>query len=236
MADKSFADILTECTERCRDMDAPLADRLQAFAVEVRALNAGFADVVERMIARLAAAGVGDDAPKPGQPMPEFLLPDEAGQLNSLSGLTANGPVAISFHRGHWCPYCQINASALTRIHDEVTALGGQIVAITPEAARFNAGLKANARARFPVLSDMDNAYALELDLAFYVGDEKQQFMKAAGWDVAPFQGSQQWMLPVPATFVVGQDGIVVARFIDPDYRRRMDTGAILDAVKSART
>ena len=236
MSEKSLADVLEECTVRCRNMDAPLADRLRTFADEVRALNPEFADVVERMIARLKTAGVGEDAPKPGEPMPEFLLPDESGRLTSLSALTGRGPVAVSFHRGHWCPYCQINASALTSIHDEVKALGGDIVAITPEAARFNAGLKAGARARFPVLSDMDNAYALELDLAFYVGDEKQQFMKASGWDIAPYQGSQQWMLPVPATFVIGQDGIVAARFIDPDYRTRMDTGAIVDAVRHART
>jgi peroxiredoxin len=235
MPEKSFAEILTECTERCRNMDAPLADRLQVFADEVRALNPEFAEVVERMVARLKSAGVGEDAPQPGETMPEFVLPDEQGRLTQLSELTAKGPVAVTFHRGHWCPYCQINASALTRIHAGVQALGGEIVAITPEAARFNAGLKDEARARFPVLSDMDNAYAMLLNLAFYVGEEKQRFMTAAGWDIAPYQGSQQWMLPVPATFIVGRDGLVKARFIDPDYRRRMDTDAILDAVRQAR-
>jgi hypothetical protein len=83
------------------------------------------------------------------------------------------------------------------------------------------------------VLSDMDNGYALLLNLAFYVGDEKKKFMSAAGWDITPFTDSDAWTLPIPATFVVGQDGLVKARFIDPDYRRRMDIGDILAALRS---
>jgi peroxiredoxin len=166
--------------------------------------------------------------------MPDFVLPDEGGHLHSLAEFASQGPVVIAFHRGHWCPYCQINASALTAIHDEVRALGGEIVAITPEAQRFNMGLKQDARARFPILSDMDNAYAILCNLAFYVGEEKKSFMQASGWDISPFQRNVQWMLPVPGTFVVSRDGIVVASFIDPDYRQRMATDAILAAVGAA--
>ncbi len=82
--------------------------------------------------------------------------------------------------------------------------------------------------ANFPILSDMDNGYALLLNLAFYVGDEKRRFMTAAGWDVSPYQGNESWTLPIPATFVVGRDGRVTARFIDPDYRKRMEIDDIL--------
>ncbi len=232
MADKPLAQLLEECTERCRSMDAPLADRLQVFADEVRALSPEFADVAGRMIDRLKATGVGDEAPKPGDPMPDFLLPDQTGRLVDLGSLLQAGPAVIAFHRGHWCPYCRINASALAAIDGDIRALGAQLVAITPEIEKFNSELRAGTSARFPVLSDMDNGYALLLNLAFYVGDEKKQFMTAAGWDVAPFQRNENWTLPIPATFVVGQDGRVTARFIDPDYRRRMDTGAILEALK----
>jgi peroxiredoxin len=69
------------------------------------------------------------------------------------------------------------------------------------------------------------------LNLAFYVGDEKKEHMTAAGWNIAPYNHSQAWTLPIPATFVVGRDGLVAARFIDPDYRRRMDVADILDAL-----
>jgi peroxiredoxin len=82
------------------------------------------------------------------------------------------------------------------------------------------------------VLSDIDNGYALMLSLAFYVGDEKKEVMKAAGWNIPPYNANDNWTLPIPATFVVGSDGIVKARHLDPDYRKRMDVELILTAVE----
>ena len=111
----------------------------------------------------------------------------------------------VAFHRGHWCPYCRITADALTRIHGAVQARGAELVVITPEIERFNAQLRSAVGARFPVLSDMDNGYALMLNLAFYVGDEKKQVMKFAGWNIPPYNANDNWTLPIPATFVVGR-------------------------------
>lgn len=235
MAEKSLADCLEESTQRCRTLDAPLAQRLQALADDVRALSPEFATVVERMIERLKAAGAGEASPKPGEPMPEFMLPDQDGRLVSLSALLADGPVVVAFHRGHWCPYCRINAGTLAGIGEDLHAHGVELVAITPEREQFNAELKADAKATFPILSDMDNGYALALNLAFYVGDEKRRYMEAAGWNVAPFQGNASWTLPIPASFIVGQDGRVKARFVDPDYRKRMEIDELMTEVKRLR-
>jgi peroxiredoxin len=232
MAEQSIAEILEKTTERCRNLDAPLADRLQAFADEVRALNVEFADTVDRMVDRLKASGAGDKAPQPGTPMPPFMLPDQSGKLVSLEELLARGPLVIAFHRGHWCPYCRITADALTRIHDQLNEKGAELVAITPEIERFNAELRSAVGARYPVLSDIDNGYALMLSLAFYVGDDKKKVMKAAGWNIPPYNANDNWTLPIPATFVVGRDGIVKARHLDPDYRKRMDVELILAAVE----
>jgi peroxiredoxin len=167
--------------------------------------------------------------------MPEFMLPDQQGRLVSLSDLIGRGPAVVAFHRGHWCPYCRITADALTRIHGEVQGLGAELVVITPEIERFNAELRSAVGARYPVLSDMDNGYALMLNLAFYVGDEKKTLMKFAGWNIPPYNANDNWTLPIPATFVVGSDGLVKARHIDPDYRKRMDVEAILEAISAAR-
>jgi peroxiredoxin len=235
MAEPSIAEVLEETTERCRNLDAPLADRLQAFADEVRTLNNEFADAVERMIVRLKASGAGENAPEPGEPMPEFMLPDQNGRLVSLSDLVGRGPVVVAFHRGHWCPYCRITADALTRINARVEGLGARLVVITPEIERFNAELRSAVGAGYPILSDMDNGYALMLNLAFYVGDEKKTLMECAGWNIPPYNANDNWTLPIPATFVVGSDGRVKARHIDPDYRKRMDVEAIVDALTALR-
>lgn len=231
MTELSLAETLEACTRRCREMDTPLAHRLHAFAEDVRRLSPDFAKLVDGMVNRLAEAGAGRSAPSPGETMPEFVLPDENGRLISLGEFTQKGPVVVSFFRGHWCPYCRISADALSGIEPEIKASGGQIVVITPEIQKYTRTLKRDAKAAFPILTDLDSGYALELGLAIKIDDDKRQAMTLAGWDISDFQDSDAWTLPIPATFVVGVDGIVKAKFVDPDYRKRMATEDILSAL-----
>jgi peroxiredoxin len=231
MAEKTVGEVLKETIEANRMIDAPLRVRLKAVADTVRRLRPEFTVAVDRMVARLEANQVGSSAPQAGEAMPDFILPDQDGRLVRLGELLERGPAVVSFNRGHWCPYCQLNADGLAAIAPEVRRLGGEIVAISPETHQYGAALRDHARAPFPVLSDIDNGYALSLNLAFWVGDEKREAMKQSGYDISPYNGNDTWMLPVPATFVVGRDGLVKARHIDPDYRRRMELDAIVDAV-----
>ncbi len=233
MTEKTFAEVLELATEASRLVDAPLGERLKAVADEVDRLSPEFSGVVARLLARLESNSVGQNAPRVGEAMPDFIMPDETGKLVRLSGLLEHGPVVVSFHRGHWCPYCRLNADGLAGIAAEVRHLGAQIVAISPETHRYGAELKSCANGAFPVLADIDNGYALQLNLLFWVGDEKREAMVARGLDITPYQGNDSWMLPIPATFIIGRDGMVRARYIDPDYRRRMDLDLILDALRS---
>jgi peroxiredoxin len=234
MNSKPLSDLLEEAFVQCCDMDASLAERLQAFAEAVRRLGPNFQVAVDQLVARLREHDVGENAPKPGEPMPSFVLPDDKGQLVSLDTLLEKGPVAVTFHRGHWCPYCRINTKALAEAQDQIEAEGGHIAAIMPDQQHFTAELKAASEAPFPILTDIDNGYALSLNLAFWVGAEMQELMTGAGWDVSHSQGSNTWLLPVPATFVVGTDGEVKARFVDPDYRKRMTIDDLLAALRNA--
>jgi len=234
MTSKTLSEALEEAFVQARDMDASLPERLQAFADAVRELGPQFQDAVDRLVARLRQNEVGGSAPKPGEQMPSFVLPDETGHLVSLEELLKRGPLAITFNRGHWCPYCRINTRALAEAQGEIAAEGGQIAAIMPDQQHFTRGLKAESDAPFPILTDMDNGYAMSLNLAFWVGAEMQELMTSAGWDVTRSQGSDTWLLPIPATFVVGTDGEVKARFVDPDYRKRMAVEDLLAALKSA--
>ena len=231
MTEKTLAELLDGRANDDNAMYATLGERLKAVADEVERRRPEFAAVVARMVARLEANHVGRNAPGVGDKMPDFVLPDEEGTLVRLEDLLEQGPVVVSFHRGHWCPYCRLNADGLAGIAPDVKRLGARIVAISPETRQYGAELKAAAGAPFPVLADIDNGYALELNLLFWVGDEKREAMLASGVDIAPYQGNDTWMLPIPATFVVGRDGLVKARYIDPDYRRRMELDAILAAL-----
>ena len=234
MEEKTLSEALEEAFVRSRDMDASLADRLQSFADAVRRLGPHFQTAVDKLIERLRAYDVGEASPKPGETMPSFALPDERGQIVTMEELLKKGPLAITFHRGYWCPYCRINTHALAEVQDEIAAEGGQIAAIIPDREHYAAGLKAEADAVFPMLTDFDNGYAMSLNLAFWVGEEMQGLMTGAGWDVSKSQGTNTWLLPIPATFIVGTDGEVKARFIDPDYRRRPAIEDLISALKDA--
>jgi peroxiredoxin len=234
LSSKPLVEAVEAAFQRARDMDAPLNDRLQVIADAVRVLSPSFAAAVDRLVSRLSQSGAGTAAPGPGERMPPFVLPDEAGHLVDLEDLLGKGPVAVAFHRGHWCPYCRLNTIALARVQQEAEMAGGQLVAITPDRQKFAALLKSEAKAPFPILTDMDNGYALSLNLAIWVGEEMEKLIAAAGCDVPAYQGNDAWMLPIPATFVVGTDGLIKARHIDPDYRRRMEAEDLLAALRTA--
>jgi peroxiredoxin len=228
----SELDDLREAFRRARDLDGSMGERLNAFAESVRHLRPAWTDTVDRFVGRLQELGAGENAPKPGEMMPPFVLPDENGRMTSLRELTGRGPAVVTFNRGHWCPYCRISLNTLARAQSRMDALGARMVAIMPEKAAFTAEMKFDSDVRFPILSDMDNGYAMSLNLAVWIGGEMRGMMLELGRDLPRYQGNDSWMLPIPATFVVGHDGRIKARFFNPDYRRRAAVEDLIDSLK----
>ena len=222
---------LDHAFERVRDLDLSLQEQLRTFAATVRRERQEFAAAVDRLVARLRQYGAGESAPRIGEPMPPFVLPNEIGRMVSLEELLNQAPVAVTFHRGHWCPYCRININALVQAYRQLSADEGQIIAIMPDRQKFVADLKLQSNVPFPILTDVDNGYALSLNLTIWVGAEIQKMMEGR-LDLPAFQGNDSWMLPIPATFVVGRDALIRARFIDPDYRNRMTISDMLAALR----
>src|SRR6266508_4986318 len=136
---------LDDAFKRVRDIDASLDEQLRTVADSSRQRRPDFAAAVDRLVERLRHYGAGNSAPKAGEQLPPFVLPDHAGQLVNLDQLLAQGPVAVTFHRGHWCPYCRINVNALAQAQHEIEAEGGHIVAIMPERREFAAEFKSEA-------------------------------------------------------------------------------------------
>jgi peroxiredoxin len=223
---------LKQAFDRLNESNLSLTQQLDAAARSVKERRPEFAAAIDRMVGRLKENSAGADAPQVGDEMPPFYLPDENGRVVGLGDLIARGPVAVTFHRGHWCPFCRISINALVRAHGEVAAIGGQIVAVMPEREQFVSDLRATSKAPFLVLTDMDNGYAMSLGLAIWVGDEMQKIISERH-NLANYQGNDTWTLPIPATFVVGQDGRIKARFVDPDYRKRMAIEDLLAAMRA---
>jgi len=218
--------------EQARASDAPLNERLGILAEAVRVGSPKFVPFVDRLIGRLRSAGLGQDAPDAGDPMPNFLLPDTSGRLVGLKDMLERGPAVISFYRGHWCPYCSLSAETYARLAATVGA--DHMVAITPELRRLNAQFASKSGMTYPVLTDIDCGYALSLGLAFWIDNGFAELMRSVGRDLVTFHAGAGWILPVPATFVVDSHGIVVKRHVDPDYRKRMEVEDLLDAFRSA--
>jgi len=225
---------LREAFAQCRDLDASLDERLNAYSQAVRNFIPTYASSVDDLVRRLTQSDAGSNAPRPGEPMPPFLLPGETGRLVSLEQMLARGPLAMTFHRGHWCPWCRISINALVRVHGEIAEAGGQVVAMMPDRQLFAAQFKREAASPFPVLTDIDNGYALLLNLAIWIGSELSELLTPYGLSLPEYQGNNAWMLPIPATFIVGRDGEVKARFIDADFRKRASIEELIGALQSA--
>lgn len=227
------AERLRQAFLRCRDMEGSLGEQLEAYAAAGREIFPAYSDAVDRLVARIHENGGGENAPRPGEPMPPFMLPDVAGRLVGLPSLLAQGPLAVMFFRGHWCPYCRLNVRALVEAMERIRGVGGHVVAIMPETQAFTGKFSADSAAPFPMLTDLDNGYALSLNLAIWLGMDIEALLSPMQ-DMPTFHGNQGWVLPIPATFVVGRDGMVKARFVDPDFRKRMAIDDLIAALKTA--
>ena len=213
--------------EKARALEGPLAVQLASFGEMMSEQNPEAEKAYERLVAQLSKVEAGKNAPAIGDKLPPFLLPDEDGHLIASESLLADGPLVVSFNRGNWCPFCWLELSALQDVYTAICEAGGSVVSITPEVATFSRRLKNRLGLAFPVLTDMDNGYALELGLAIALTDEVRGLYVRSGIDLGAFQRNDAWMLPLPATLVVGRDGIVRHAYVNEDFRQRIEPSEI---------
>ena len=214
-----------------RSSDLSLTERLRVVAEAARTHKPWYAEAIDDFAGRLRQVQAGADAPRVGEAMPSFVLPDHEGRLVSLAEILERGPAVVAFHRGHWCPFCRLSMIALAEIESQLKP--ARIVAVSTETQRYTRMLREQTGAMFPVLTDMDGAFAMSLSIAVMLDDKLAAMISEAGWDVPLYQGGKEWILPIPSIFVVRKDGIIAARHIDPDYRQRMAIDELLRCVGS---
>lgn len=213
-------------------MEAPLNVRLAAYTDRLRELNFPFAEAYDDLVARLYAGEVGTRAPEIGEIMPSFALPTRDGKIVCLEELVERGPLVVSFNRGHWCPFCKIELRTIAKFHRDIGALGAQVISIMPDRQKYLDDLRELTTDVITMLTDVDNGYALSLGLVIWVGETLKALMQGRGYELSTYQGNDGWFLPIPATFVLNRQGRIVARNIDPDFRRRMEVDEIIAALE----
>lgn len=168
-----------------------------------------------------------------GDPAPEFTLPDARGTEVSLSDLLAVGHVVVTFYRGSWCPYCNLQLAAYQEILDDLGAAGAQLVAISPELPDGSLSFVERQQLSFTVLSDVGNSVAKRYGVTVTLDGTVRETYETAGVDLPTINGDDSWGLPAPSTFVIDMDGIVRFALIGADYRRRLEPTALLEAVRA---
>jgi peroxiredoxin len=181
---------------------------------------------------RLEESGAALRAIKTGDRAPGFDLPNAHGETVSSRELLARGPVVLSFYRGDWCPYCNLELKALQERVAEIEALGARLVAVSPQTPDATTDTAARNKLTFEVLSDTGNTVAKSFGLDFELAEELRPIYKNWGADLEKLNGDPPFSLPMAATYVIGSDGTIIESFVDTDYTERMEPQAIIDALK----
>ena len=190
--------------------------------------------VMDQATAELAASGMADGFLQVGDAAPDFVLPDALGNAVTLADLRAQGPVVLSFYRGAWCPYCNLELQLLQQALPDIRALGATLVAISPQTPDNSLTLAEKHGLAFPVLSDAGNAVARRFGLVFTVPAALRGVYDKLGIDIAAHNGDGSFELPVPGTYVVGRDGTIAFAYANVDYTRRVATAEILEALRNS--
>ena len=198
----------------------------------IKSLPADKLVIVKASTDALLADHISSKALKKGQKLPSFSLANVNGEKVNSADLLSNGKLIVSFYRGGWCPYCNLELQALQSHLAEFKELGAQLVAITPETPDSSLTTSEKNELKFHVLSDIDNTYAKELGLVFKMPKDLSDTYKEFGLDVAKHNGNQDFELPMPATYVVDSNGEVLYSFVSEDYTVRLDPEIILDFLK----
>jgi len=191
-------------------------------------------ETMHRATAELIASGAATRALKAGDKAPAFTLNDPEGQPVSSAELLAKGPLVVSFYRGVWCPYCNMELQALQAALPEFTALGAGLVAISPQSAPNSRKSVRQNDLAFPILSDTHNDVAAAFGLRFEMPDYLIELYKGLKNDLPTFNGDLSWALPMPARYVIRQDGVILYAEVNPDYTRRPEPEDMLPALRRA--
>ncbi len=189
---------------------------------------------MRQAIRDLAATGIVEESIAEGDRAPDFALPNARGETVASAELLAKGPVVVSFYRGGWCPYCNVELKALQERLPEIVDLGASLVAISPETPDHSLSTAEKNELAFEVLSDEGNGVARAFGLVFKLAAEIKPIYDNFGIDLVKQNGDESYELPITATYVIAGDGTVRKAFVDPDHTRRLDPEEVIAALREA--
>jgi len=187
---------------------------------------------IGQFVAGLVQSGIEKTSCQAGDKVPFFALPDVAGKTVTSEDILAKGPMILSFYRGIWWPFCNLELRSLQRSLPEIKSQGAELVTISPQLPDNSLSTAEKLALDFEVLSDVGNKVSRDFGLVFKLTEKMQEIYKNFGIDLPTANGDQSFELPIPATYVVAQNGTIAFAFIDADYTNRLDPETIIAELK----
>lgn len=206
-------------------MAETLSEQLAAYRAGWRErVPAGRQALMDRHVAHLAASRIERDAKQVGDRAPNIRLRDQHGEMFDVTTLLAEGPVVVTFYRGGWCPFCNLELKAYQAVLPRIAAAGASMVAISPEKPDDTVSTAEKNALSFPVLSDVGQAIGKAFGVVYAFTDEVRQVYDGFKLDIPLKNGTpDDWSLPLSATYVIGRDGVILFADTRVDYRERSD-------------
>jgi peroxiredoxin len=216
--------------------DHLLADRVAAFHTALaKQAPAEVIKAVVNEVDGVVRSGAGANAPRTGDSAPSFTLPDVHGNQVALDSLLKEGPVVVTFYRGQWCPYCDLQLRAYQEVLPRIKALGAKLVAISPQTPDESLSTAEKRHLEFVVLSDAGNKVARRYGLVWKVPAGLEAINKGFGVDLTKSNGDASKELPVPATFVLSADRRITFSYVNADWRQRVEPAEVIRALERLR-
>ncbi|HZG15791.1 MAG TPA: peroxiredoxin-like family protein [Candidatus Bathyarchaeia archaeon] len=210
-----------------------LSNELDAMTMHGKeVLPAEVIEAFEKSIEELRDSGIAKGLAV-GTTAPDFSLANQIGDIITLSEEIAKGPVILTFYRGEWCPFCNLELRAYQRIIDDIRQAGAHLLAISPLTPDHSLTVQEKNELSFHVLSDLHNEIAEKYQLTFKLPDYLHEIYRSLGFGLDKYNGDDSWELPVPATYLIDSQGIIRFASVDPDYRTRMDPAEMLNLLRS---
>ena len=189
-------------------------------------------ETMHRATAELIASGAADRASRVGDKAPPFSLKDADGNIVSSAELLRKGPLIVSFYRGVWCPYCNMELQALEAAKPEFARRGASLVVISPQTAPNGRKSVRQNGLTFPILSDTKGEVGAAFGLRFRLPDYLIELYKGLKNDLPAFNDDPSWTLPMPSRYVIGQDATILYADVSPDYTRRPELEDLIPALE----
>ncbi|GAB2176035.1 peroxiredoxin-like family protein [Dongia sp. agr-C8] len=216
-----------------------LQEKLSAFKARFEsgqppfeAVPAAAHEVMQRALDELRASGIAERAVRSG-PAPVFALEDANGMRVSIGDLLMKGAVVLSFYRGAWCPYCNIELQELELHAARIRSAGATLVTVTPQSAANSRKVIEQHKLSYLMLSDPGNAVAEQYGLRYRMPDYLVALYRQLGVDLPAFNGDPSWTLPMPARYVIDRQGEIRYAKADPDYTRRPEPLEVIPVLEA---